>query len=393
MKVIFSKPALLEGLVPTMSTVSSKNTITPIEGILIETIGETAVRLSSYDMNKGMRTTVEAISIIEEGNCIINAQRLLQIVKLLGEDEITLEIGDDRKAMISAGASSFSLQSLPGSDFPNLPELSGDTGFSVSAGVLKRMIGKVLHSIAEQDSRQMLCGAYFTVEGKRMDIVSCDGYTLSKCHVESDIQDIGRISSTHFSFIIPGHALNEMIRILPDKDEETKIYLSRKHAIMELKDMVFFTRMIDSEYMDYQRILPKAQDIFVKIDRARLMEGLERANLVAEEKIQGNGKSYVKIEIKGNNFSLSSNSVNGYVYDEMECEHEGDDIAIGFNCRFLINSIRAAEGKRIYMTLKSPTQSITVEPVEEEWDEKDGFRYFYMILPVRMNEQPTAEEE
>ena len=113
MKVIFSKPALLEGLVPTMSTVSSKNTITPIEGILIETIGETSVRLSSYDMNKGMRTTVEAISIIEEGNCIINAQRLLQIVKLLGEDEITLEIGDDRKAMISAGASSFSLQSLP----------------------------------------------------------------------------------------------------------------------------------------------------------------------------------------------------------------------------------------------------------------------------------------
>ena len=77
----------------------------------------------------------------------------------------------------------------------------------------------------------------------------------------------------------------------------------------------------------------------------------------------------------------------------MECEHEGDDIAIGFNCRFLINSIRAAEGKRIYMTLKSPTQSITIEPVEGEWDEKDGFRYFYMILPVRMNEQPTAEEE
>ena len=164
MKVIFSKPALLEGLVPTMSTVSSKNTITPIEGILIETIGETSVRLSSYDMNKGMRTTVEAISIIEEGNCIINAQRLLQIVKLLGEDEITLEIGDDHKAYISAGASSFSLQSLPGSDFPNLPELSGDTGFAVSAGVLKRMIGKVLHSIAEQDSRQMLCGAFFTVE-------------------------------------------------------------------------------------------------------------------------------------------------------------------------------------------------------------------------------------
>jgi DNA polymerase-3 subunit beta len=149
-----------------------------------------------------------------------------------------------------------------------------------------------------------------------------------------------------------------------------------------MNDITFFTRMIDSEYMDYQRIIPKEQSIFVKIDRARLLEGLERANLVAEEKIQGSGKSYVKLEIKDNVFSLSSNSVNGNVFDQMECEHEGEDIVIGFNCRFLINSVRAAESDVILMTLKSPTQSITIEPSE---DEKKG-SYFYMILPVRMTE-------
>ena len=82
----------MEKLVPTMSTVSGKNTITSIEGILIETVGENTVRLSSYDMNKGIRTTTEAVAVIEEGSYIINAQRLFQIVKLLGEDEITLEV-------------------------------------------------------------------------------------------------------------------------------------------------------------------------------------------------------------------------------------------------------------------------------------------------------------
>ena len=382
MKIVFSRQSLIEKLVPTMSTVSGKNTITSIEGILIETVGENTVRLSSYDMNKGIRTTTEAISVIEEGSYIINAQRLFQIVKLLGEDEITLEVDAKRNVTITSGTSSFSLFALSGSEFPNLPELTGEKGFSVSAAILKKMIGKVLHSVAEQDNRQMLCGAYFVIEKNRMELVSCDSYTLSRCIVESEIEDIGRVSSEKFSFIIPGHALNELIRILPDKDEPTRVYLSRKHAIVEMDGITFFTRMIDSDYIDYRRILPKDQDIFVNISRARFLEGLERANLVAEEKIQGSGKSYVRLSIHENDFSLSSNSVNGNVFDTMDCSHEGNDIEIGFNCRFLINSVRACEGETLRMTLKSPTQSITIEPAEQ----KDEMSCFYMILPVRMTE-------
>ena len=383
MKIVFSKQSLMERLVPTMSTVSGKNTITSIEGILIETVGENTVRLSSYDMNKGIRTTTEAISVIEEGSYIINAQRLFQIVKLLGEDEITLEVDHKKNVTISSGNSSFSLFALSGSEFPNLPELTGDKGFSVSGALLKRMIGKVLHSVAEQDNRQMLCGAYFVIEKNRMELVSCDSYTLSRCIVESEIEDIGRVSSEKFSFIIPGHALNELIRILPDKeDTPARVYLSRKHAIVEMDGITFFTRMIDSDYIDYRRILPKDQDIFVGISRARFLEGLERANLVAEEKIQGSGKSYVRLAIHEDSFSLSSNSVNGNVFDTMECSHEGSDIEIGFNCRFLINSVRACEGDALRMTLKSPTQSITIEPAEQ----KDDMSCFYMILPVRMTE-------
>ena len=67
----------------------------------------------------------------------------------------------------------------------------------------------------------------------------------------------------------------------------------------------------------------------------------------------------------------------------MDCVHEGGDIEIGFNCRYLINSIRVADGESIKISLKSPTHAITIEPAEEGGE----FDYFYMILPVRMNEQ------
>ena len=80
---------------------------------------------------------------------------------------------------------------------------------------------------------------------------------------------------------------------------------------------------------------------------------------------------------------ISSVSVNGRVYDEIYVEGVDGDLEIGFNCRYLINSVKVAEGENIKITLKGATQAITLEPVEED----DEFTYFYMILPVRMNEQ------
>ena len=79
---------------------------------------------------------------------------------------------------------------------------------------------------------------------------------------------------------------------------------------------------------------------------------------------------------------ITSSSVNGNVFDEMDCVHEGGDIEIGFNCRYLINSIRVSEGENIKITLKSSNQAITIEPVEKS----EEFDFFYMILPVRMND-------
>ena len=96
-----------------------------------------------------------------------------------------------------------------------------------------------------------------------------------------------------------------------------------------------------------------------------------------------NPSIFVKIKLEDQFLTLTSSSVNGKVYDEMDAEHEGRDLEIGFNCRYLINSIKVAEGEKINLTFKSETQAITIEPNEKEED----FNYFYMILPVRMSEK------
>ena len=372
-------------LTPAMSTVSNKNTITSIEGVLIETLDDGTIQISTYDMNKGTRAIFTPISIEREGKFIINAQRLYQTIRVLPDDEVTIDINDKLNCEISCKDASFSIFASRGADFPNLPELVSDRGFELSSAVLKKIIGKVSHSIAVQDNRIMLTGAFFKITGEGLEVVSCDNYTLSKCSVKCDIETVSELDSgIDFSFIIPGHAIAEMARILPDKEDyKCKVYLSRKHAIIKCDELTFFTRTIDSEYINYNRIIPKENNITVVVDRERILSGLERANIIAEEKIQGSGRSYVKLSADHNYLTISSSSVNGKLIDEMRCVQEGDPIEIGFNCRFLINSIKVSEGENIKIKFKSPTEPITIEPDGDDAE----FEYLYMIFPVRMNNQ------
>ena len=381
MKFTINKSNLMRVLVPAMGTVSNKNTITAIEGVLIETLDNGKIQISTYDMNKGFRASVEPVEIERTGRFIINAQRLYQTVRVLPDDDITFDINDKLNCEISCGKASFSMFALKGEDFPNLPDLVTDNGFTVSAEVLRKMISKVVHSIADQDKRPMLCGAFFKISDTGMEVVSCDSYRLSKCNIKCDISALST-GGVNYSFIIPGHALGELSMVLADGDDENgKFYLSRKHAIVNKGDVIFFTRTIDSEYIDYNRMIPRDNGIIVTIDKERLLSGLERANIIAEEKIQGSGKSYVKLSVKDQQLSLTSASVYGCVNDEMDCVHEGEDIEIGFNCRFLIDSVKVAEGENLYIKLKNPNQAIMIEAVEEN----DEFTYAYVIVPVRMD--------
>ena len=382
MKFTVLKSTLMEKLTPAMGSVSNKNTVTTLEGVLIETLNDGDVRISTYDMNKGIRATFTPSEIERTGSYIVNAQRFYQTIKVLPEQEITIDINDKLNCTISSGKASFSMFAMDGADFPSLPELNTENGFEISGNAVRKMISKVSHSIAEMDTRPMLKGAFFKFSENKLDVVSCDSYTLSKCEMNCEIEYLGQTSHEH-AVIIPGHALAEMMKIIPDSEEKIKFLLTRKHVIIKVDSITFFARIIDSEYIDYNRIIPKDNDIFVTVERERLLSGLERANIIAEEKIQGSGKSYVKVKAEENFLTLTSSSVNGRVYDEMDCEHEGEDLEIGFNCRYLINSIKVAEGEKIVITMKSATSAITIEPLDAEED----FSYFYMILPVRMNEK------
>jgi len=380
MKISLDKSTLLAAVIPAAGFSSAKNTIASTEGILFRTVGDNTCELSAYDLEKGMKTSVPCL-VDEEGCGIINCTRFIQIVRTMPEGLLTIEIDTKSfRARIRGGKAEFELQALDGKDFPDLPELRGDRGFTMKQSALRAILQKTQFAIAVNSVRPELNGLNLKVKNGVLTAVSCDGSRLSLVSEKSDIQNVGT-SELDFDIIIPGKAIAELMRFVNDSDEEIKINVARKHIIFFIGSFVLFTRLIDGQYVDYERFIPKAPKIFVNTDAAELTSALERAMLVTEEKQQGQVKSPVICLFDEGLLTVSSSSITGRVNDVIHTAQEGETIEIGFNCRFLYDAMKVCDCEKVKLSMTSPLMGMTIEPVGDE----DTGRFLLLVLPVRLN--------
>ena len=384
MKIIFNRQSISEVITPLMCAVSSKSTMTAIEGILIEAEAPDTCTLTTFDLEKGVQITIHT-EVIEGGSYIINAQKFNQTVKVMEGDQLTLTVDDKMTATFEAGKSTHKMSALNGADFPAIPKLSGDHGFIVSQGVLKKMIAKTSHAMGVADPRPVLNGSYFKITDDSLLTVTCDSHRLAKCEMQTTIKGAGNDASMNYSFIIPVKTVNELSRMLLDSEEDDAvIFVSRKNMLMKLGDLTFFSRLIDGEYINHDSVILKNHTITMECDRTGLISALERAAIITEERVAGSVRSHVKLQLEGDLLKIYAISTAGSTYDEIAVDHEGDDITIAFNNRYLLDALRACTADRVKISLTSHLTSINVEPSDIEAEDEN--RELFMLLPVRIKE-------
>lgn len=384
MKIVFNRQEIINCVTPLMCAASgSRSSIAAVEGILFEAEAPSTVTMTTYDLEKGVRTTVEA-NVLEGGSCVINAQKFLQSVKVMSGDEITLSVNDRLAVSIMSGKSNYRMSALPAADFPALPALRTELGFTLPSGVLRKMINKVSYAMGVNDQRIILNGTYFKVNDGDLLCVACDSFRLAKSEKKLEF---GRINddrdALHFAYVVPAKTINELCRMLPDDDELTvAVYMGRKHMVYVIEGLTFFTRLIEGEYIDYDRIIIKNHRIIVECPRDALLMALEKAAIVTEEKIVGAGRAYVKLSLEGGLLKVTAESALGSSYDEIPVEHEGEDIVIAFNNRYLIDSVRSCTGDTVELQMSTPLTSVNIIPVHP--DDGEDTEDVFFILPVRM---------
>ena len=380
MKVIFEKRVLANAIAPLMGAVSTQKTIAAVEGILITTSGDDGCILTSFDLDKGFKIRIEA-KVEESGSYIINGSRLNQIIRAMPEGEVTVAVDNHYTVKISSGKSEFELSSLDGADFPSLPEFRSEIKFMINQEILRQMILRTVFAVAHDDNRAVLTGAFITFNNEGIKIAACDGNRLALREQICEIVKVGE-KQPEASFILPGKTLSELVKLLKDSDGMVTVSLTRRNAVFEVGELLFFSRIIEGEYVDYNKFIPSSIRIHCEIETEKFIRSLERAFLVSEEKTSENTKSYVKCTYEADMLKISSVSANGRVYDEINVENLEGELHIGFDCQYLLDALRACGTEKIICGMNGPLSPMVIKPYEEEGDES----FIYLILPIRMKE-------
>ena len=124
-----------------------------LECILIDaTTGN--IKLTANDMELGIETRIEG-DIIEKGVIAIDAKILLEIVRKLPDNEITIESDDNYNVLITCEKSKFNISGKSGEDFSYLPNIEKENHIIVSQFTLKEVIRQTIFSIADNDNKYL----------------------------------------------------------------------------------------------------------------------------------------------------------------------------------------------------------------------------------------------
>ena len=175
-------------------------------------------------------------------------------------------------------------------------------------------------------------------------------------------------------FVVPAAALKEAEKILDDTDEACTFFLGSKHILFTIGEATLVCRLLEGEFLDWRRVLPQNQPVKLAVNVAKMTDSIERVGLIISEKL----KSPVRCKFGENTADFRSVSTIGEAHDVCQIAGDGQDMEIGFNCRYLLDALRAIPDAECSLELINGLSPIVMNPCD------GSERYSYMVLPVRL---------
>ena len=363
MKIVCTKSNLLSGVQTVSKAVPSKTTMSILECILVDTRNG-VIKLTANDMELGIETIIDG-EIIDKGMIALDAKIFLDIVRKLPDNDITIETNDSYKTTITCEKSKFNIIGKSGEDFSFLPDIEKKDNVIVSQFTLKEVIRQTIFSIADNENNRLMTGELFEINNNTLKVVSLDGHRISIRNI------ILKNSYGNKKVVVPGKTLNEVSKILSgDMDKDVSIYFTDRHILFEFDKTIVVSRLIEGEYFNINQMLSTDYETKVKINKKELLDCIDRATLLVKE----GDKKPVIINISDESMELKMNSTVGSMDEEIDITKEGKDLMIGFNPKFLIDSLRVIDDEIVDLYMVNPKAPCFIRNVEET--------YIYVILPV-----------
>lgn len=366
MKFTIDKVNFIKLLQRIQGIVEKRNTMPILANVLLEA-SMSRISTMATDLEVFIKDSVQA-DVSEEGSVTVNARKLFEIVKELPGDAIYLSSTKDDKVALKAGKAKFNIMGLPSRDFPIFPSIDETRLEGVDNEVFREMIDKTSFAVSTDETRYNINGFLLEKEDAGIRMVSTDGHRLALIE-KSGVKGV----QSKVSVLLPRKGVMEMRRLLDEKEGESLLGVTQKSAVMKKENTVISIRLLEGEFPDYKKVIPKDNDKEIIAERNALLSTLKRVSILSMDKTKG-----VKMSFSKGRLVVSSSSPEiGEATEEMDVEYPGDDIDMAFNARYFIDMLESLDEENVRIALKDSLSPGIVRPVGS----KD---YTYIIMPMRL---------
>ena len=374
MNFIVSSSYLLKNL-NSISGVITSNPVVPIlENVLFEIEGGNLL-ITASDLQTSVMVELQVESK-EDGSVAIPAKILIETLKNLPEQPVTFSIDDQNYNIeINSDNGRYKLAGENSADFPKVPGVNDGYSSDINSEILNSAISNTIFSTSTDELRPAMTGVFFKLSSTRCTFVSTDGHRLVK-YIRTDIKG----DEVDHDMILPRKSLNLLKSILPtDKSSDIKLDFNASNAYFSFENIKMVCRLIDERYPDYDNVIPSNNSNTVTITKSELLGSLKRISIYANKTT-----NQVRFKISGSEILISAEDLDfaNEANERISCEHDGDDIEIGFNAKFLIEMLSNIESEKVILKLSEPNRAGLLIPE----DINDNEDITMLVMPVMLND-------
>lgn len=328
--------------------VAAKPTIPVLANILVQAEGN-GLRLAATDLELGLVTFCPA-TVTAPGVTTLPAKHLLDVTKLLnGELTITLE---QTSARLSAAKYKSRLQTYPAADYPAMPGMKDLPTVALTG--LQDALRRVRFAVSSKSKKYYMNGALLAFTETGFTLAATDGHRLAVARCASQTWE-------HEPLIIPSKTLDKLLEI----PGEILLAVGARHSFFVIDGRMLFSRMVDGQFPDYNRIIPTGTDRQVVFSRQDLYAALQRMVLTSEEVI---------MTLTTNALTITSKSAEiGDAIEHLDVQYEGPDVTLTLKGDYLLEFLSVATSPQITWVWKGAGAVMFVDSPD----------YCYVQMPMR----------
>lgn len=357
---------LQQGLTLALRFVSKKASLPILNNLLLEA-KENQIHIHASNLETAVSFPLPA-KVIESGKIAVSAKLIGEYVKLLPAGKLTLT-SDNKSLTINRPGYKATFACVDPEDFPTTPEIDYFPEMIIDTQIINQVVDQIVFSASKEEARPVLASILFKFNQQEIEVVSTDGYRLSRLLIQNSL------TQESFEVLIPSKVFQEIGRLATEfglPKITLRVDKELKSIQLITAECSLITRLVEGEYPQYQKILPKKSQITFQVDKSEFLDLLRAANVFASQ------SSYlVKLRLAESKITISANaSTLGDQTNEMTVTTDfQESIEVAFNIQYLLDVLNHSHGKTITVGLNQPLQPVMVK---DETDE-----YLHVIMPVR----------